>query len=118
MVIKPVKNGVIFLLVQFHLDGLQRFNVQYVVSIVEGRFFIIKGRKSNSLEMPSISLFSSHHDPHGAPLGLVYWLNNFGGLIDKGDSTCDMVQNFNGPFLLPGHWHIFKEFKKSVRDVF
>ena len=69
VIIKPFINTWIFFWVQLNLDRFQRFNIQDIVCIIQRRFLIIKRRKSHSLKMPSVSLFSSHHDPHGAKTG-------------------------------------------------
>jgi hypothetical protein len=47
----------------------------------------------------SVSLLSSHHDPHGAPLRDVQRLHDPRYLIHKTDRSSYVVQNFNIPYL-------------------
>ena len=67
--------------------------------------------------MSSVSLFSSHHDPHGSPLRDVDRLDDSGNFIHEGDGTCDMVEGLDSSDLFPGHGHIFEELENSVRNV-
>lgn len=66
VIIEPFINTSIFFWIQLNLDWFQRLNIQDVVSIIQWRFFIIKWRKSHSLEVSSVPFLSPHHDPHGA----------------------------------------------------
>ena len=66
VVIEPFIHSTIFLLVQIHLDWFQRLHIQHVISIIERGLLIIKGWEPHPLEMPSVSLLSSHHDPHSS----------------------------------------------------
>lgn len=68
--------------------------------------------------MTTISFFSSHHDPHRAPLGRIEGLDYFGDLVHEGDGSRDMIENLNSPDLLPWHWSIFQKFVDGVRGVF
>ena len=78
-----------------HLNCLKRFNVQDVVGVIERWFFVIKWRKSHALEVTTITLFSSHHDPHGPPLGQVNRFDDPRDLVHKRDCASDVVQNGN-----------------------
>jgi len=68
---------------------------QQIVCIVKWGFLIIKGREAHALEMPPVTLLPPHHDPHGAPLCYVHWLDDQWHLIHKADSSCDVVQDPN-----------------------
>lgn len=108
MVIEPIKDWVVFFLIQIHLNSIKRFHIQDVVSIVQGWLFIIKGREPHSLEVSSVSLFPSHHDPHASPLCSVHRLNDLGHLIHKGDGPCDVIESLHSPHLLPRHGHVLQ----------
>lgn len=103
VVIEPVIDCVVLLRIQLHINRLQRLHLKDVVSIVKRCFFIVEGRKSHSLEMSSISLLSSHHDPHGAPLSSVDGLNYPWNFVNKADSSSYMIENFHCSNLFP--WH-------------
>jgi len=47
-----------------HLYRLQGFHVQDVVGVIQGRFLVVEGREAHSLEVTSVALFATHHDPH------------------------------------------------------
>lgn len=49
----------------------------------------------HSLEVSAISLFSSHHNPHGAPLSDVQRLHHPRNLIHKTDRTSYVVEHFH-----------------------
>lgn len=66
MLIKPFCNRRVLLRIQLHLDRLQRLNIQDVVRIIQRRLFIVKWRKTHALEVTSVSLLTTHHDPHRA----------------------------------------------------
>jgi hypothetical protein len=68
--------------------------------------------------VPSVTLFTSHHDPHSTPLSFVNWLNYLGGLVDESDSSCDMVKRLHVTYLLPRHGHILQKFEDGVGNVF
>ena len=118
VIVEPIKHGIVFLRVQFHLNWLQRLNIQNIVSIVQRRLFIIERGKPHSLEMTSVLFFPPHHDPHGAPLGNVNWLNDQGDLVNEGDSSCCMIEDLDIPDLFPGHRHVFKNLVQGVGNVF
>lgn len=117
VVIEPIKDWVIFLFIEFHLNGLKGLNIKYVVAIVKGWLLIVKRWESHSLEMTAVALFSSHHDPHGSPLRGIDWLNDFGYLIDERYGTGYVIESLHISHLLPGHRHVLKELVDGVRDV-
>lgn len=47
------------------------------------------------LKMSSITFFSTHHDPHGAPLCHVNWLDYARDFVHKRDGARDVVQNLS-----------------------
>jgi hypothetical protein len=57
-----------------HLHGLEGLHIEQVVAIIKRRLLIIERWKSHTPEVPTVTLFSAHHDPHGAPLRHIYWL--------------------------------------------
>jgi hypothetical protein len=117
VVIEPIKDWVIFLFIELHLNSLKRLYIEYVVAIVKGRLFIVKRRESHSLEMTAVALFSAHHDPHGAPLCGIYRLNDLGYLIDECNGTCYVIESLHISDLLPRHRHVLEELVDGVRDV-
>ena len=117
VIIEPIKDWVVFLFIEFHLNGLKGLNIEYIVTIVKGGLLIIKRRESHSLEMTAVTLFSTHHDPHGAPLCGIHWLNDFGYLIDECNGTSNVIESLHISHLLPGHRHVLKELVYGVRDV-
>mmetsp|Transcript_38034 Transcript_38034/g.88957 ORF Transcript_38034/g.88957 Transcript_38034/m.88957 type:complete len:219 (-) Transcript_38034:572-1228(-) len=90
-VVEPIDHRFIFCWVQLHLDCLQGLDIQHVIAIIQRRLLIIEGREAHSLEVSSVSLLSSHHDPHGSPLGHVDRLNDLVHLCAKGDGTTAVV---------------------------
>jgi hypothetical protein len=108
VIVKPVENGVVLFFVKLDLNGLERLHIQNVVAVVQGGFFVVEGRKAHALEMPAVTFLAAHHNPHGAPLRGVNWLNDLGGLIDKRNGASDVIKDFYGPHLLPGHRNVFK----------
>ena len=68
--------------------------------------------------MPPIPLLPPHHDPHSAPLCLINGLYYFGRLVDKSDSSCDMVERLDISDLLPGHRHVLQQFEDGVGNIF
>ena len=117
MIVEPVEYRVILILIEFHLDRLQWLHVQDVVAIVERRLFVIERREAHPFKMASVAFLSPHHNPHGAPLGLVDRFNHFWGLVDEGDRASDMIQDLDSSLLLPRHGHIFEKFENGVRDI-
>ena len=108
VIIEPIKYRVVFLLIEFHLDCLKWFNVKDIVTIVKRRLLIVKRWESHTLEVTSVSLLTSHHDPHRAPLSSVDWLDNLWDLIDECDCSRDMVKGFHVSNLLPRHGHVLE----------
>ncbi len=64
MFIEPILDRFILLHIQVHLDGLQGFDVQDVVCVVQRRFLVVEGWETHALEMAAITLLPSHHYPH------------------------------------------------------
>lgn len=117
VVIKPLCNRSIFILEFLDLDGIQRLNVQDVLTVVDGRLFIIEGRKRDTFETLTITNFTSHNDPHGGPLGDVDGLDDHGDLVYKGDGTGIVVKDLHIANLLPGHRHVLQQLEHGVGDV-
>ena len=65
MVIEPFIDMAVFFFVQLKLHSFQWFHIQNVVCIVQGRLFIIERRKSHPFEVTTVTLLSTHHNPHG-----------------------------------------------------
>lgn len=118
MIIKPIIDSIILLWVEFHIDRLKRLHLKNVIAIVQRYLLIIKGRKSHSLEMPSISFLSSHHYPHSTPLCCIDWLDDFRNFVDEADCARDMIQYFDISDLLPRHGNVFEELIHRVGGVF
>ena len=106
MIIEPIEDWVVFFFIKINLNGFKRLHVKNVVTVIKRGFFVIKGRETHPFKMASVAFFSSHHNPHGTPLGCVDRLDNFWGLINKGDCSSDVIQDFNGALLLPRHRHV------------
>lgn len=64
VIVEPLVDMSVFLLVELHLDWFQWLHIQHVVGVVEGRLLIIKWREPHPLEVTSITLLTTHHDPH------------------------------------------------------
>lgn len=118
VVIKPIIHCIIFLLIELHVDRLKRLHLHDIVPIIKWCLLIIKGRKAHSLEVPAVSFFPPHHDPHGSPLCSVNRLNHLRNLINKGNGSCDVIQYLYCPDLFPGHWYVLKQLVDAVRSVF
>ena len=117
VVIEPIENMIIFHLIKFHLYRLKGLDVKYVTAIIQRRFFVIKRWKTHSFEMPTISFFSSHHDPHGSPLGDVDGLDNEGSFVDEGNGSGLVVKDFDVTDLFPGHRGVLKQLVDGMRYV-
>ena len=117
MVIEPIKDGVVFFFVEIDLNGFERLHVKNVVTVIKRGLFVVEGWETHSFKMASVAFFSAHHDPHGAPLGCVDRLDNFGGLIDKGNRTRNVIQDFYSAFLFPRHRHVLHQLKNSMGNV-
>ena len=76
-----------------HLNGLEGLNVEDVVGVVERRLLVVERREPHPLEVATIALLSTHHDPHRAPLSQVDGLDDPGDLVDEGDGAGDVVQH-------------------------
>ena len=57
--------------------------VKLELELLKRRLFVVKGRKAHPFEMATVSLFSTHQQPCGTPLGSIDRLNYFRDLIDK-----------------------------------
>ena len=82
-VIEPIVDRLIVLRIKVHLDRLERFDIQDVVAVVERGLLIIKRREAHAFEVTTIALLAAHHDPHGAPLRDVDWLDHQRNLVDE-----------------------------------
>lgn len=118
MVIEPIEYSIVLLLIEFHVDGLQRLYIEDIVPIIQRRLFIVKGWESHSLEMPSISLLPPHHDPHSSPLSGVDRFYDLWDLVNKSDCPCDMIENLDVSNLLPRHGYILEKFENSMWNEF
>ena len=67
--------------------------------------------------MPTITLFSAHHDPHCPPLRDVDRFDNERYLIHEGNGTSDMVQHLHVSDLLPRCRCILQQLVDGVGDV-
>jgi hypothetical protein len=64
-----------------------------LTSIVQWRFFVIKGRHPHALKMATIALFATHSEPHRCPLSVIDGRDDAGNVVDEGDRTGDMVKD-------------------------
>eukprot|EP00965_Chrysotila_dentata_P150735 4980259-Pleurochrysis_carterae.AAC.1 len=113
--VEPVDDALVLLLVELHLDRLERLDVQDVVAVVERRLLVVEGREAHPLEVAAVALLAPHHDPHGAPLRNVHRLDHRGHLVDKRDGAGDMVEHRHRPDLLPRHRHVLEQLEHRVR---
>mmetsp|Transcript_39335 Transcript_39335/g.83814 ORF Transcript_39335/g.83814 Transcript_39335/m.83814 type:complete len:530 (-) Transcript_39335:36-1625(-) len=116
-IVEPLDDGLIFIRVQLHLDGLERLDIQDVITIIERRLLIIERREAHSLEVSSVSLLSSHHDPHGTPLGEEDWLDDLLALSAEGDGSTAVVDRAAVPDLLPWDGDVLQQFVHRVWQV-
>ena len=70
-IVEPLGNSRIFLVVELELNSLERLDIEDVVSVIERRLLVVEGRETQTFEVTTISLLSSHGDPHGSPLSVV-----------------------------------------------
>jgi len=115
-VVEPARDLAVLGLVELHLDGLERVDVEQVVRVVERGLLVVKRREAHALEVAAVALLAAHHDPHRAPLRDVDRLDHARHLVDKGDRASDVVQGAHVPDLLPGHRHVLQELEDGVRD--
>ncbi len=66
MVVEPLVHGLVLVRVHVHLDRLEGFHVEHVVGVVERRLLVVERREAHALEVASVALLATHHDPHGA----------------------------------------------------
>ena len=59
-------------------------------------------RLPHTLEVTTITLLATHHDPHTTPKGDVVWLNHPWNFIHEGDGASDVVENLAITDLLDG----------------
>ena len=74
------------------MDGLEWLHVKDVVGIVQRWLLVVKGREAHSFKMSPVPLLSTHHHPHGRPLGDVHRLDHPRDLVHEGDGPGDVVQ--------------------------
>ena len=67
--------------------------------------------------MLTVSLFSPHHYPGCGPLSGINWFDDSRNLVDKRNSSSDMVENLYVFRLLPGLRHVFQKLENSVRHI-
>ena len=118
VIIKPINYSCVLFLVQFQLDGFQGLNIQYIITVIDRRLFIVKRRKSHTLKMTTITFFATHSQPHRSPLSMIYGLDNPRYFINKGDGTCNVVQDGHLTHLFPWHRYIFQQFQHGMWDIF
>ncbi|RUP50905.1 hypothetical protein BC936DRAFT_137165 [Jimgerdemannia flammicorona] len=118
VIVEPLIYGCILLLIQLHLNRLQRLHIHNVVAVVERRLLIVERRESHTFEVPAVALLASHHDPHGAPLRDVDWLDHPRDFVHKGDGAGDMVQDGDLANLFPRHRHVLQELEDGVGYIF
>jgi hypothetical protein len=109
VIVEPIEDRIVFFLVEFDLDCFKRLDIKDIVSVVQRRFFVVKGRESHSFEMAAIAFLAPHHDPHRAPLCGVHRLDDLRDLVHKGNGACDVVKSFDVANLLPWHGHVFEQ---------
>ena len=107
----------VLLLVEVHRDWLHRWDVKHVVSVVKRGLLVVERREAHALEVQAVSLLTTHHDPHGAPLSHVHGLNHQRNLVDKRDGASDVVQHLDVANLLPRHWHVLQQLEHGVWHV-
>lgn len=117
MVIEPVENLVVLIFIEFHLNRVEWLHIEHVGSVIQRGLLVVKRREPHSFEMFTIALLSAHHNPHGAPLRSVDRLDHLWCLVHESNSACDVVQDFTGALLFPGHGHVLKKFENCVGDV-
>uniref|UniRef100_A0A182WWC5 Uncharacterized protein n=1 Tax=Anopheles quadriannulatus TaxID=34691 RepID=A0A182WWC5_ANOQN len=117
MLVKPIVHTAVFLPVQIDLNRFQRLHVQHVVSVIKWRLLVVKRWEAHSLKVPSIALFTTHHDPHRAPLGNVQRFDHPRNLVHERDRTGNVVQHGNVANLLPRHGHVLQQLHYGVWHV-
>ena len=70
--------------------------------------FVVERREAHALEVTTVALLATHHDPHGGPLRYEHGLNHPGNFVDERDGARDVVQHFALANLLPGHGHVLE----------
>ena len=55
---------------------------------------------------------------YSPPLSNIHWFNHPGYLINKRNSSCDMVQYFDVSNLFPRHRQVLQQLQHSMRHVF
>lgn len=68
--------------------------------------------------MTTVTLLTTHHHPHGAPLREEHRLDHMGNLMTESDRTGGMIDNLAIPNLLPWEGEIFQHLVYRMRDVF
>ena len=63
------------------------YYVMIYLPIIKWRFFVVKWWKAHTFEMATITLLTSHHNPHCTPLGNVERLNHIWDLVAKCNCT-------------------------------
>mmetsp|Transcript_20098 Transcript_20098/g.58313 ORF Transcript_20098/g.58313 Transcript_20098/m.58313 type:complete len:589 (-) Transcript_20098:72-1838(-) len=116
-VIEPIDDGLVFGLIQLHLDGLEGLHVENVVAIIERRLLVIEGREAHALEVASVTLLAAHHNPHGAPLRQEDRLHDTLGLGAESDRTAAVVNRPAIANLLPRHRGVLQELIHRMRQV-
>mmetsp|Transcript_67280 Transcript_67280/g.140138 ORF Transcript_67280/g.140138 Transcript_67280/m.140138 type:complete len:884 (+) Transcript_67280:4960-7611(+) len=117
-VIEPVQHRRVLVLVQLHLHGFQRLDIQQIIAIIERRLLIIEGRETHASEMATITLLPTHHNPHRAPLCNENGLDDFRDFVHKRDCSSQMVKNVDVSNLLPWHRHVLQQLQDRVRHIF
>lgn len=69
------------------------------------------------LEVTTVALLATHHDPHGAPLGDEHGFDHSRHFVDESDRPGDVVEDLHIADLLPGHWHVLEQFDHRVGHV-
>mmetsp|Transcript_29770 Transcript_29770/g.62394 ORF Transcript_29770/g.62394 Transcript_29770/m.62394 type:complete len:322 (-) Transcript_29770:609-1574(-) len=117
-VVEPVQDRGVLLLVELHLHSFEGLHVQKIVAVVERRLLIIERGEAHSPEVATVTLLTTHHDPHCSPLSNKDWLDDLGHVIHKSNRPSDVVQDVHVAHLLPRHRHVLKQFQNRVRHIF
>ena len=115
MVVEPLAHIRVLLLVQIHADGFKRLHVEYIVTVVEGRLFVVERWKTHPLEVAAVTLLPTHQNPRCPPLRHKDRLYDHRNLVDKRNGAGNVIQNLDVANLLPRHRHVFEKLQEGMR---
>eukprot|EP00452_MALV-II_sp_L67-6_P000143 gene143-gene222 len=109
LVVEPVRHGLILMVVQFHLDRLQRIHVEDEIA------------SETTLEMYETSLSRPFRENNSAEktsyLSDVQRLYDPGHRVTERDGAGDVIDDAAIPDLLPRKRHVLQELEDGVRNV-